>query len=91
MNIRKAISWLLCVASLLFVLSACDIPQKDEDIKEPETQARSFYEYFDTVCVVMSYKGDSAEDFDANCNDIEELLEGISRCYRKVFSVRRGW
>ena len=83
MKIRKAVIWLICAASLLCMLSACDTSDKGETIKEPETQARSFYEYFDTVCVVMSYKGDSAEEFDKNCSDIETLLDD----YHKLFDI----
>ena len=83
MKLLRTIALLICAASLLCMLSACNISDNDKDIKEPQTQARSFYEYFDTVCVVMSYKGDSTEAFDTNCNDIEKLLED----YHKLFDI----
>ena len=83
MKLLRAVALLICASTLLCALFACDIVPKSSDITEPDKQARSFYEYFDTVCVVISYKGDSAEAFDTNCKDIERLLED----YHKLFDI----
>ena len=41
---------------------------------EPKPQAKSYYEFFDTVSVIMSYKNDTKEEFEANCNAVSSLL-----------------
>ena len=92
MNIRRLLGLFICLSLLLTALSSCDIEFSDilsgnttdpSKITEPEKQARSFYEYFNTVCVVISYKGDSAEEFDVNCNEISALLDD----YHKLFDI----
>ena len=54
---------------------------KDEDM--PQTKAKSYYDYFDTVSVVFSYKGDSEDSFEQNCTAISELLS----YYHKRFDI----
>ena len=83
MKLRRAIALLICASLLLCMLSACDVAEQASTIEEPDKQARSFYEYFDTVCVVISYKGDPAKDFESNCNAIETLLDD----YHKLFDI----
>ena len=82
MNIRKIVAAFLFVTVLICTLTSCDV-KLPSDINEPEKQARSFYEYFDTVSVVISYEGDSPEIFDANCNEVSALLDD----YHKLFDI----
>ena len=53
------------------------------NVKEPETQAKSYYDFFDTVSVIYSYKGDSKEEFTKNHTDVADLL----RTYHKLFDI----
>ncbi|MBR2454112.1 MAG: FAD:protein FMN transferase, partial [Clostridia bacterium] len=48
---------------------------------EPETQAKSYYEFFDTVSTVISYKGDSTAEFEANCDAVSRLLGEYHRLF----------
>ncbi len=82
MKIKRFFSLLICLILLVSVFSSCT-PPTDPSIREPETQAKSFYDFFDTVSVVFSYKGDSAADFEANCNAVEQLL----REYHQLFDI----
>ena len=68
MAYKKLLSTLLCLILLLVPLSSC----KKE--KEPEIQAKSYYEYFDTVSTVISYAGDSEGEFKAVAKAVEEVL-----------------
>ena len=82
MTFKKLISLFLCFC--LFALSAVSCGDKGgETPKEPATQAKSYYEYFDTVSVIFSYKGDSAEEFAANHSAVAELLGE----YHKLFDI----
>ncbi len=51
--------------------------------KEPEKQAKSFYEFFDTVSTVISYAGDGSEVFAANAEAVSSLLGE----YHKLFDI----
>ena len=51
--------------------------------REPQTQSKSYYEYFDTVSMVISYKGDTSEEFNANCDAVSELLKE----YHQLFDI----
>ena len=50
---------------------------------EPQKQARSYYEYFNTLSVIISYEGDTAEEFDSNCSAVSTLLED----YHKMLDI----
>ena len=73
---KKLLSILLCVAVIASILSSCG-----KNGNEPKTQSKSYYEYFDTVSVIFSYKGDSAEEFSANCNAVADLLGDYHRLF----------
>ena len=89
MNFRKFLGLIIALTTVICLLSSCDIGFiKSPDSEEPQKQARSFYKpgfngYFNTACVVISYRGDSANDFDANCNAVEELVI----YYDKLFDI----
>ena len=51
--------------------------------KDPEMQAKSYYEYFDTQSTVFSYLGDDKDAFDARCEAIEERLS----YYHRLFDI----
>lgn len=74
----KLIALLLSFSMLLFALCSCKAAKE-----EPKTQAESYYEFFDTVSVIFSYKGDTREEFNANCLAVKEVL---SR-YHKLFDI----
>lgn len=67
----------LLLSISLILLPSC----KKEKTPEPEVQAASYYEYFDTVSVIFSYLGDSKEAFDANCQAVATLLEEYHRLF----------
>ena len=85
MKMQKNLSFLLCLFVLIFSFCACK-PQKEIEEpqkKDPPSQAKTYYEYFDTVSAVFSYKGDSPEEFAANCNAVKQLLEE----YHQLFDI----
>ncbi len=75
MKFKTVLAAVLCMALCLLALVSCSWG------KEPETQARSYYDFFDTVSVVISYKGDAAEEFSANCEVVSSLLEEYHRLF----------
>lgn len=74
MKIRKILSLFICFFILVLSFSAC-APQEEPQKQDPPSQAKSYYEYFDTVSAIFSYKGDTPEEFAANCEAVRELLE----------------
>ena len=62
---------IFCIFCLLLPFSGC----KGRTVVQEE----SYYQYFDTVSVIYSYAGDSKEDFEKNCHEIEGLLEKYHR------------
>ena len=56
MKMQKNLSFLLCLFVLVFSFFACK-PQKEIEEpqkKDPPSQAKTYYEYFDTVSAVFS-------------------------------------
>ena len=68
----------ICIILSATILTSC---APATIIPEPQTQAKSFYEYFDTVSVLISYKGDTADEFKNNCTDTESLLTEYHRLF----------
>ena len=81
MWLKNVLCALLCVVISLGALSSCN--KSDPEIVDPEVQAKSYYEYFDTNSVVMSYAGDSPQAFSANCEAVSEVL----REYHRLFDI----
>lgn len=80
MYIRRALMLLLSIALLTGVFSGC---KNGANIKEPQKQAESFYDYFDTVSVIISYAGDTPDAFKANADAVSSLLGE----YHKLFDI----
>ena len=78
MKIKAIVCLVLCVSLCFLTTTSCS--QKE---KEPPAQAKSYYDFFDTVSVVISYKGDSAKEFEANCEAVSKLL----RDYHRLFDI----
>ena len=72
MKNRKIMQLFICIILSATLLTSC---APEALIPEPQTQAQSFYEYYDTVSVVISYKGDPASEFKAHCDAVSELLK----------------
>lgn len=81
MDIRKVSVLLLCLILLISLFSACN--GNETKTEEPQKQARSFYDYFDTVSVIISYAGDAPGTFEANADAVSSLLEE----YHKLFDI----
>ena len=69
MKAAKVISLLLSIF-MIFSSVGCDLKKSEE----PELQAKSYYDCFDTVSVVFSYCGDEAETFEKNCGIVSDIL-----------------
>ena len=81
-NTKKILRYVAALLSLLCVLFVAACEQKAPDATpEPQTQAVSYYEYFDTVSVIFSYRGDSSETFSAHCEAVSSLLEEYHRLF----------
>ncbi len=78
MKTKSLLCAVLCIALSLICLSSCAWKEK-----ESEPQAESYYNFFDTVSVIFSYKGDSPEEFSDNCKAVSELLSE----YHKLFDI----
>ena len=50
-------------------------------LKEPKTQARYSYEFFDAVSAIQSYKDDTEAEFSANATAVFELLGEYHRLF----------
>ena len=82
MRFQRILSLLLFLSLLLATSVACQKPpEENAPVEDPPTQAKSYYEFFDTVSVIFSYKGDSAEEFEANCEAISDLLLEYHRLF----------
>ena len=73
---------LAAVASCLLVLVAA-LASCGGRVEEPQTQARSYYEFFDTVSVILSYAGDSEAEFSANSEAVATMLKE----YHQLFDI----
>ncbi|MBR2926530.1 MAG: FAD:protein FMN transferase [Clostridia bacterium] len=78
MRVLRSVSLLVCACLIAGALLSCASPSGKEP-QEPKTQAKSYYEYFDTVSTVLSYAGDSADTFYANCDAVSEILQEYHR------------
>ena len=78
MKVKRWLSTVLCLAVIVTALGSCYKEQK-----EPSTQAKSYYEFFDTVSVIFSYAGDTKEEFAANSEAVAKLLGE----YHKLFDI----
>lgn len=77
MKFKQLIS-AVAVIVILLSCASCGLSDKSSD---PDTKAKSYYEYFDTVSVIISYLGDSESDFNANCDAVSELLQKYHRLF----------
>jgi thiamine biosynthesis lipoprotein len=78
MKFKGFLCFLICVTLSCVALFSCENTPKD-----PETRAESFYDYFDTVSVIISYKGDSEDEFKENCDALSSVLSD----YHKLFDI----
>ncbi len=89
MKFRKFLALLVCFAVITSSFLSCNTDLIKLPVSEdPQKQARSFYKtgfngYFNTACVAISYRGDSPEEFDSNCDAIEKLVI----YYDKLFDI----
>ena len=81
MKIKSILSLFLCFLFIVTHMSACNLLPQEPPVQEPQTQAKTYYDYFDTVSAVFSYKGDSSSDFEANCNAVRDLLQEYHRLF----------
>ena len=79
MKFKALLCTLLCAALALTAFASCG----SQGAPEPETQAKSYYDLFDTVSVIISYKGDSPQEFAANCKAVHDTLSE----YHKLFDI----
>lgn len=70
----KLIALIFIVSMIFPLMISCE-----SEKSEPETKAKSYYEYFDTVSVVFSYLGDSEDEFGENCKAVSDLLSYYHR------------
>ena len=74
MMLKRLLCAVLCLLLATGTLVGCG---------EPRMRAESFYEYFDTVSVVISYVEDEADVFADNCHAVEDVL----RDYHRMFDI----
>jgi len=74
MMLKRLLCAVLCLLLAMGTLVGCG---------EPRMRAESFYEYFDTVSVVISYVEDEADVFADNCHAVEDVL----RDYHRMFDI----
>lgn len=81
MLLKKIICSLACICVFMSTLISCTPQGNNSAGKDPDVQTKSYYEFFDTVSMIISYKGDSKEDFDANHKAVAELLKEYHRLF----------
>ena len=79
MKIKRTFALFLCTAVLFCGFTACQ--PKNNAQKEANPQAKSYYEYFDTVTVIFSYANDAPAVFSENCLAVSTLLEEYHRLF----------
>ena len=72
---RRFLYILLALTLSLPILTSCNIGQKSR------VQTTQFYEYFDTLSTVQSYRGDTEAEFDKNCALVRATLEKYHRMF----------
>jgi thiamine biosynthesis lipoprotein len=77
MLLKRLISAVLCLSVVMLSLASCG----EVWPKDPEPQAKVFYDLFNTKSIVYSYKGDSSAEFAANCKSVEQLLSKYHRLF----------
>lgn len=75
---NRFLSLTLCL--VLVLLSGCVSTPKTED---PKAKAENFYQYFDTLCAVLSYAGDADDVFSENVELARRELEK----YHQLFNI----
>ena len=70
----------MCFFLITGALCSCNMARLEKS-QEPKAQAMSYYEYFDTVSTVLSYAGDSADTFQANCEAVSALMKEYHRLF----------
>ena len=83
MSIKRLLSLFLCLCLLPFSLASCKNQGNAQNTKEPKSQAKAYYEFFDTKSIIYSYKGDSEAEFVQNYNAVADLLGE----YHKLFDI----
>ena len=78
MKTKRIAAVMLCLILCASAFCSCR-----KTAKAPQTQAKSYYDFFDTVSVVSSYAGDSKEEFAANSEAVAALLGE----YHKLFDI----
>ena len=83
MNIQRLISLLLCLLLVLSMLPSCGTSDTTTpaNVDPASPQAKSYYDFFDTVTVIFSYKNDTAEEFANNCQAVSALLQEYHRLF----------
>ncbi len=76
---KKIISVILCLFFLLN-LSSC---KAGWNSNRDKAKNRVFYQYFDTVSIFYDYTGATAENFEAVCRDVENMMSK----YHKLFDI----
>ena len=77
MSIRRLSALFLCAALMLCAFSGCNADKK------PLVQTETYYDFFDTVTLVISYAEDSPEVFNANASAVSSLFSE----YHKLFDI----
>ena len=80
MNIKKLTCLILCFTLACGALISCNISQQDKT-NEPQTQSKSYYEFFDTVSVIFSYEGDDSTVFEQRHTAVSSLLQKYHRLF----------
>ncbi len=84
MRAKRITALFLCVALLVSTLTSCGFFNTGHTQDEkPKPQVRSYFNYFDTVSSIYSYKQDGEEVFLSNCAAVTELLDE----YHKLFDI----
>ena len=82
MKTKKLIALLLCAIVMFSMLTACKpIGSSSDKVSDPKPQAKSYYEFFDTVTVIFSYADDDPNIFSDNCAAVSALLQEYHRLF----------
>ena len=77
MKLKKIIALILSLSLFTPILVSCKKEEKST------VMSKSYYEYFDTVSTIFSYRGDSEEEFTANYTAVRDLLDE----YHKLLNI----
>ena len=81
MFFKRLLCLIVSACMLLLSLTSCIAQTNSNATVDPTPKAKKYYKFFNTESLIISYKGDSEEEFQSNHEAVAELLEEYHRLF----------